>query len=400
MQPGQPYYGPFPVVAQPAVGQEGHGQEVGPLAPPEGQPGPEAANMDLPSDERPAHGAAEVPERPPEMTVTMPPDTEAIEAAFAMEEKDQGEGLPGAGTLPPPTLSGRKVMVGALSVILVFLALFTGGLFRATGPACKEAVLVPLIRDATLVPERFDEDYSNLLSAARTHPDATLVVNGTGITVALPAAKVKELTRAKLELLAIENAAEHLYSKGYSGNAAMDMADGWKEARAKAVDELILGTCNEGFHGSVIWWFVPILLLAVCAIAFLVFLCEGWAKLIGMGTVFLIVSVPASAGIRLVDLLFWGGEKAGPYTGAMYQSLSSLSSSGLLFFDLTLLLGLALVVGGMSGRRAHTLAAERLNPFRELSEPESFLGVPSIEEIERAGEGEEEQNTGGVDDAE
>ena len=169
-----------------------------------------------------------------------------------------------------------------------------------------------------------------------------------------------------------------VYSQGYTGNLPTEAARGTGEERAKAVSATVLTEVNKQNHSSLMWVLIisGVLTLAF-AVLFAVF-CRGWGKVTGMAIVIIAASLPAALSLRVGTEFFWKPGSAGPFKSAMFQSLRSISSLTVVFFDAALALGalvlLVGIIGGIMSRRSR----ERVPPFVGLQRPEEAVvgGAP------------------------
>lgn len=273
-----------------------------------------------------------------------------------------------------------KWTFGLLTALFIFLALASAGLYRATGPGAARQVMVPLIENATRVKEYVKENYQDLRTKARKSRTSEIYIPDIGASISIEGSVIVSLSAEDLAERVINELEKQLYSQGYRQSLPMRAAQGAGEERAQATAVTLLSKMNLKTHNALLW---PIVIFGVLALALGILLfvfCRGWGKALGLGLALIFGALPGSLLLRAGQQFFWKPGVSGTFKPAANQALRTMSSLALAYFDIALALGALVLLVGVVGAVIARKAAERVPPFRELTEPETMVaGGPAVE---------------------
>lgn len=259
-----------------------------------------------------------------------------------------------------------KWVFGIITAMLVLVTLATAGLYRVTGPGAAKQVLVPLIEDSTRVGDMVREHYQQLKSRARKNAYADIYVPDVGVTLTLKSDVITSLSAEDLTQRVTNEIASLIYRNGYRQSLPMEPARGAGEERAKAICMTVLSKLNKGTHSALLW---PVVIFGALAFAFgilfLVF-CREWGKALGAGIAIIGGSLPGSLFLRVGQQFLWKSGAPGTFKPAANQSLSTMSSMALAYFDIALAFGALVLLAGVIGAVIVRKSRQRVVPFNEL----------------------------------
>jgi len=307
-----------------------------------------------------------------------PPGEVAPPMAFASLEEPEFESLTVAET--SHWRGDFKWIFGIITALLIFLALGSAGLYRATSAGSARQVLVPMVGTATQVKQFVKDNYQELRSKARRSSGANIYIPDIGVTISIKGDVISSLSAEDLAERVILEVERQIYAQGYKQSLKMTSAQGAGEERAKATVVTILSKMNKATHNALLW---PMVIFGVLALAFgilFIVFCRGWGKVVGAGIVFIMGSLAGSLSLRIGHQFIWRVGASGTFKPAANQALRTISSLAVAYYDIALAFGGLVLLVGVVGAIIVRKSRERVQPFTELKSPDkAVVGGPAVE---------------------
>lgn len=273
-----------------------------------------------------------------------------------------------------------KWIFGIVTALMIFLALGTAGMYRATSPGSTRQVLVPMIGTATQVKQFVKDNYQSLRTKARRNSGASIYIPDLGVNVSIKGDVISSLSAEDLAERVILEIEKQIYAQGYKQSLKMKNALGSGEERAKATVVTLLSEMNKQTHNALLW---PIIIFGVLALAFgilFIVFCHGWGKVVGAGIVFIMGALPGSLSLRIGHQFVWKVGAAGTFKPAANQALRTISSLAVAYYDIALAFGALVLLVGVVGAVIARKSRERVPPFIDLKGPDkAVVGGPPVE---------------------
>jgi len=243
---------------------------------------------------------------------------------------------------------GLRVVAGFLFTVFLIISLFSYHAYNLTSYNAVEKIGLAVASEVFGVQTLIEGFYPELIQLAEQNPDYELSLPDIGIDLDIKAGELKEVSRDEIGDYILSRLIKRAYDGGFSNVLNPEGLGGGFEAEVEKATSLADAFVSKRFNDAMLLTFyISIFFSFLFAILFFIF-SPGFKKLTGFGTSFTLAGIPGLP--LLLFPLFAGGQNLGVDSpSSLIQALLPFIERMQLTYLIVLLLGICLLLGGISG---------------------------------------------------